>query len=160
MALTFSPQFQRPALFLPKAKSWLSESKPSTKAKWLIPSSFSASDTNLKLQNVMLKFALELQEVRDGQLPLQISSKEVGGQRRVEASLQGVPCSWAVPVAHAHACLGANDALNLRDCRSQKNQLQQCKQRGRSINWQPCCTNFFTEENGVWSIKVQNISVP
>lgn len=46
---------------------------------------------NLKLQNIMLQFALEVEEVGNGQLPLQVRPKEVRCQRRVEASFQGVP---------------------------------------------------------------------
>lgn len=62
----------------------------------------------------MLQLALEFQEVGDGELPLQIRPKEVGCQRRVEAGLQGVPSGRPVSVAHAHAGLGANDALDLK----------------------------------------------
>lgn len=62
----------------------------------------------------MLQFALEVEEVGDGQLPLQIRPKEVRCERGVEASLQGVPRCRAVSVAHAHAGLGANDALDLK----------------------------------------------
>lgn len=61
----------------------------------------------------MLEFALEVKEVGDGQLPLQIRPKEVRCQRRVEAGFQGVPRGSPVSVAHAHAGLGANDALDL-----------------------------------------------
>ena len=62
----------------------------------------------------MLQFALEVEEVGDGQLPLQIRPEEVRCQRRVEASFQGVACCRPVSVAHAHAGLGTNDALDLK----------------------------------------------
>lgn len=72
------------------------------------------NNPNLKLQNIVLQFALEVEEVGDGQLPLQICSEEVCCQRRVEAGFQGVPRCRPVSVAHAHAGLGANDALDLK----------------------------------------------
>lgn len=69
---------------------------------------------NLKLQNVMLQLPLEVQEVGDGQLSLQVSPEEVGGEGGVEAGFEGVPGGGAVPVAHAHAGLGTDDALHLK----------------------------------------------
>lgn len=72
------------------------------------------SKSNLQFEDVVLQLALEFQEVGDGELPLQIRPEEVGGQRRVEAGLQGVPSGRPVSVAHAHAGLGANDALDLK----------------------------------------------
>lgn len=73
------------------------------------------NNPNLKLQNIVLQFALEVEEVGDGQLPLQICPKEVCCQCRVEASFQGVPRCRPVSVAHAHAGLGTNDALDLKE---------------------------------------------
>lgn len=62
----------------------------------------------------MLQLALEVQEVGDGELSLQVSPEEVGGERGVEASFESVAGGGAVPVAHAHAGLGTDDALHLK----------------------------------------------
>lgn len=63
----------------------------------------------------MLQFPLKLQKAADGEFPLQVLSKEVGGESGAAAGcLQGVSCGGAVAVTHAHTGLGANDALDLR----------------------------------------------
>lgn len=78
------------------------------------PPLYKKTTPNLKLQNVVLQLALEVQEVGDGQLSLQVSPEEVGGEGGVEAGFEGVPGGGAVPVAHAHAGLGTDDALHLK----------------------------------------------
>ncbi len=63
----------------------------------------------------MLQFPLKFQKAADGEFPLQVFSKEVGGESGAAAGcLQGVSCGGAVAVTHAHTGLGANDALDLR----------------------------------------------
>ena len=63
----------------------------------------------------MLKFPLKLQEAADGELSLQVYSKEVRGESRAAAGrLQRVSCGGAVAVSHAHTGLGPDDALDLR----------------------------------------------
>lgn len=61
----------------------------------------------------MLQLALEVQEVGDGELALEVSPEEVGGEGGVEAGFEGVAGGGAVPVPHAHAGLGTDDALHL-----------------------------------------------
>lgn len=69
----------------------------------------------------MLQLALELQEVADGQLALEVGAEEVGGEGRAAAArLERVARGGAVAVAHAHAGLGADDALDLQGGRSGK----------------------------------------
>ncbi len=54
----------------------------------------------------MLQLPLKLQKAADRKFPLQIFSKEVGGESRAAAGcLQGVPCGGAVAVSHAHTGL-------------------------------------------------------
>lgn len=67
----------------------------------------------LEFQHIMLEFALKFQKIADSKLPLQIRTKKVGGECRAESSLERVASSRAVPVAHTHAGLRSNDALNL-----------------------------------------------
>ena len=81
---------------------------------WCTAPPIHKNNPNLELKNIMLQFALEVKELGDGQLPLQIRPKEIRCQRRVKASFQGVPCCRTVSVAHAHAGLRSNDALDLK----------------------------------------------
>ena len=68
----------------------------------------------LQLEHIVLQLPLELQEAADGQLPLEVGAEEVGGEGGAAARrLQGVARGGAVPVSHAHAGLGADDALDL-----------------------------------------------
>lgn len=70
---------------------------------------------HLQLEHVVLQFPLKLQKAPDGQFAFQVFSKEVGGECWAAASrLQSVSCGGPVPVSHAHAGLGTNDALNLQ----------------------------------------------
>lgn len=63
----------------------------------------------------MLQLPLKLQEAADGELSLQVLSKEVRGESGAAAGrLQRVPGGGAVTVPHAHTGLGADDALDLR----------------------------------------------
>lgn len=62
----------------------------------------------------MLQLALEVQEVGDGELSLQVSPEEVGGEGGVEAGFERVAGGGAVPMPHAHAGLGTDDALHLQ----------------------------------------------
>lgn len=62
----------------------------------------------------MLQFPLKLQKAAYGEFALQVFTKEVGCESRAAAGcLQGVSCGGAVTMAHAHAGLGTNDALDL-----------------------------------------------
>lgn len=63
----------------------------------------------------MLQLPLKLQKAANGELSLQVFSKEIGGESRAAAScLQGVSRGGTVSVSHAHTGLGTNYALDLR----------------------------------------------
>lgn len=99
---------------LPRLLLLLQKPHPAAQSVLHCPPLYKKTTPNLELQNVVLQLALEVQEVGDGQLAPQVSPEEVGGERRVEAGFEGVPGGGAVPVAHAHAGLGTDDALHLK----------------------------------------------
>lgn len=117
LAFSTTKKSQRCSLGAQQTPKHSSESQQRLYHSALSP--WAKSNSNLQLQDIMLQFALEVKEVGDGQLPLQICPKEVCCQCRVEAGLQGVPSCGPVSVAHAHAGLGANDALNLKNKREE-----------------------------------------
>lgn len=75
----------------------------------------------------MLKFTLKFEEVFDGQLPFEISSKKVGCEGWTQARLEGVTSSRTISVTHTHTGLGANDALNLKRCKPPSRKTLQSK---------------------------------